>query len=118
MFRIEWVPEKEIVALAKKRGMPEGDDCVLDYADETDCAKDRMATNFPQGVLIARDVLAEDFFGQVRLERIVLVRDRYTGDRWEADAVWYIDHDSTPKLEQPDHTPELDLTEDEEIVAG
>ncbi|UXO93945.1 hypothetical protein Pan3_23 [Pseudanabaena phage Pan3] len=117
MFQVGWVLAADLLALAKKRGY-QGGDGILDYADDTDCVRFVDAPNFAAAVTLAKAKLEHDFFGQVRIERIVKVRDRYTGDRWEAVAVWHLsDSDDILSEDSPEYEPELDLNEDECIVA-
>jgi hypothetical protein len=116
LFHVEWIDSKRIETLARKRGMPDGDDCVLDYAEPDDAAQYVEVGDFEAAVAAAKEKLDVDFFGQVRIDRVVKVRCRYTGERFEAEAVWHVDHDSTPVEDEPEYRPDIDLLEDEEFV--
>jgi hypothetical protein len=117
-YEIDWIPTASIMSAAKERGMPEGDDSPLDYCEPEDCSICKVTPNFERAIEIAREKLAEDFFGCVRIERMVLVRDRITGDRWEADAVWHVSdcHSETLDADEPHERPDLMLYDGEEIV--
>lgn len=118
MFQIEWTRDADLVALAKKNGMPEGDDCPMDYAEPSDASRYAKAESFEEALAIAKARLPEDMFGEVRIERLVQIRSRYMKDRWDSDAVWHLSDRGDPlKEDDPDIRPEIDLIDDEEIVS-
>ena len=115
-FQIEWTPDEALVALARKNGMPEGEDCPLDYAEVSDASKFAEAKTFDEAVAIAKQNLPNDMFGQVRIEHLVFIKSRY-GDRWDADAVWHVSEPNEVLSEdEPEHRPDIDLVLDEAIV--
>jgi hypothetical protein len=117
-YEIDWVPTDLIMAKAKENGMPEGDESPLDYCEAEDANLCKVASTFDLAVSIAREKLPSDFFGCVRIERMVKVRDRITGDRWEADGAWHVsDYKEVLNPEQPHDRPDLMLYDGESIVA-
>jgi hypothetical protein len=116
VFQIEWTPTEAIMALAKKRGMPEGDDSPLDYCEPDDASLYLQRPTFAEAVEVAKAKLAEDFFGQVRIERLVRISSRYMKDRWDAEATWHMADGDVLDEANPDSTHEIDLIDDERIV--
>jgi hypothetical protein len=117
VFQIEWVPTAAILALAKKRGMPSENDSPLDYCEADDAANHAQAGSFAEALELAKGKLAEDYFGQVRIEHLVKIQSRYMRDRWDADAVWHLSDGDELAEDEPEYRPEIDLIDDEEIVA-
>jgi hypothetical protein len=118
-YEVDWIPTDRILAEAKRRGMPEGDDSPLDWCEPEDCRICKAAADFDLAVKIAHEKLPIDFFGCVRIERMVKVRDRVTGDRWEADAVWHVSdyHLEALDADAPHDRPELTLYDGEYVIA-
>jgi hypothetical protein len=117
-YEIDWIPTARIMAVAKERGMPEGDDSPLDWCEPENSAVCKIASSFDSAVSIAREKLPADFFGCVRIERMVKIHDRITGDRWEADAVWHVsDYGDALNPDEPHERPDPMLYDGEYIVA-
>lgn len=116
-YQIEWSPTAAIIALAKKRGMPEGEDSPLDYCEADDANETAEAKTFAEAVELAKSKIGEDYFGEVRVEHLVKISSRHMRDRWDADAVWHVsEREANYDEANPDHRPEIDLIDDEEIV--
>lgn len=116
-FQIEWVPTKAIEALADKRGRTDPEDSPLDYCEADDAARFMEAATFAEAIEKAATVMADDYFGQVRIEHLVKIESRYMKDRWDADAVWhYTGPDDPLDVDAPEYRPDIDLIDDERIV--
>lgn len=116
-FQIEWVPTEAFEALADKRGRPSRDESPMDYAEPDDASRVMEAATFAEAVEKAASVMADDYFGQVRIERLVKISSRYMKDRWDAVAVWHYTGPEDPLSEDsPEYRPEVDLIDDEHIV--
>lgn len=110
VYVVEWIPPAAVLALAKARGMPEGDDSPMDYCEPTDASETAEAADFPAAVALAKDKAnGGDFFGQVEIARLVKIETPGWKTRWLAEAVWFVAHDDEPAEDRPDERPELDL---------
>jgi hypothetical protein len=116
LYQVEWIPADAFLALAKKRGMPEGDESPMDYAEPDDAAQTETRKTFEGAMKLAKEKLEGDWFGCVRIEKLVFIKSRY-GDRYDAEAVWHVAHDDSPNEDEPDERPEIDLIDDEHLVA-
>lgn len=116
LYQVEWIPINDFLALAKRRGMPDNDDSPMDYAEPDDAAKHGCVETFEAALKLAKERLEGDWFGCVRIEKLVYITSRY-GDRYDAEAVWHVAHDDNPKEDEPDERPEIDLVGDEQLVA-
>jgi hypothetical protein len=113
-YHVEWVPSEDFEALADKRGRPSRDESPWDYCEPDSVTKILATEAFSHAVEVAKAKLASDFFGQVRIERVVLIKSRHAPARWEADAVWHLaDAEDVMDEEAPEYRPELFLLDDE-----
>lgn len=117
-YRVEWVPQEAFEALADARGRSSRDESPMDYCEPDAVARFLPAKTFADAVKLAKTKLADDYFGQVRIERVVQVSSRYTRDHVEAVAVWHLsDPDEALDEEAPEFRPDLDLLDGEHVVA-
>lgn len=117
-YRVEWVPTAAIMALARKWGMTSDDDSPLDYCEADDAASSAEAETFDDAVALAKEKLLDDYFGQVRIERLVKIESCWMRDRWDADAVWHYSDGDSLSEDEPEFRPEIDLIDDERIVVA
>jgi hypothetical protein len=116
MFRVEWIPERTVVARAIVRGMPEGGS-PLDYCDPEDAVLNVHVADFTSAIKAAKTKLADDYFGQVRIERLLRIVSRTCPDRWDANAVWHVsDRDERLDEDAPEYCLGVQLYGDEEFA--
>jgi hypothetical protein len=121
-YQIEWIPAEAVEALADKRGRPSPDDSAWDYCEPDEAAMTTRAQTFAAAQDIARAKLDGDWFGQVRIERVVQIQRIIGGRRgieWEADAVWHLSApDEALDETAPEYCPELFLDPGERILGS
>jgi hypothetical protein len=121
-YDVMWVPTDAIEALADERGRPSKDESPLDYCEADDAERGRRVAAFDKAVNIALEVLPSDFFGCVRIEHVVKIKERpldsFERYRYETDAVWHIsDCDEEFNQDEPHDRHEIELYDGDEVVA-
>lgn len=120
-YDVMWIPTDAIEALADERGRLSKDESPLDYCEAEDAERGRRVGDFDKAVSIAREKLPTDFFGCVRIEHVIAVRERpldfVERIRYETDAVWHVSDYSEPlNPEDPHDRHEVELYDGDVIV--
>jgi hypothetical protein len=93
-YDVMWIPTDAIETLADERGRPSKDESPLDYCEAEDAERGIRVADFGKAVGIAKEKLPSDFFGCVRIEHVIAVRERpldcVERIRYETDAVWHV----------------------------
>lgn len=107
-FNVVHIITSEIIEGARQKGMPEDDDCVLDWVESDNFERTTAHTSFIGAVADAKSKLGEDFFG---CPRIYMMRYDTKDDTWFPEAFWEITDDTDePDFEEPTHR--YDLSDD------
>ena len=120
-YDVMWIPTDAIEALADERGRPSKDESPLDYCEAEDAERGRRVTEFSIAERIATEILPSDFFGCVRIEHVVAVRERpldcVERIRYETDAVWHVSEIDEPlNPDEPHDRHEVELYDGDEVV--
>jgi hypothetical protein len=121
-YDVMWIPADAIEALADERGRPSKDESPLDYCEAEDAARGVRVSDFDKAVTIAKEKLPIDFFGCVRVEHVVAVKERpidcVERIRYETDAVWHVSGIEEPlNPDEPHDRHEVELYDGDEVVS-
>jgi hypothetical protein len=121
-YDVMWIPTDAIEALADERGRPSRDESPLDYCEAEDAERGVRVKDFDRAQRIAKEKLPSDFFGCVRIEHVIAVKERpldcIERIRYETDAVWHVsDYGDSLDPEQPHDRHEVELYDGDFIIA-
>lgn len=120
-YDVMWIPTEAIEALADERGRPSKDESPLDYCEAEDAERGIRVTEFGKAVGIAKEKLPSDFFGCVRIEHVIAVREQpldcVERIRYETDAVWHVSEINEPlNPDEPHDRHEVELYDGDKVV--
>jgi hypothetical protein len=120
-YDVMWIPTDAIETLADERGRPSKDESPLDYCEAEDAERGIRVADFGKAVGIAKEKLPSDFFGCVRIEHVIAVRERpldcVERIRYETDAVWHVSEINEPlNPDEPHDRHEVELYDGDKVV--
>lgn len=120
-YDVMWIPTDAIEALADERGRPSRDESPLDYCEAEDAERGVRVKDFEAAERIAKEKLPTDFFGCVRIEHVIKVRERpldcLERHRFETDAVWHVsDYGEPLNPDEPHDRHEVELYDGDEVL--